>query len=228
MMPRLVYATWPFFVPHYPAYSETTTTTTTTQPKTVVASSKVEADCVAKKEILLANGKKLSSEELDRKIREQIEMNRHLLVELKEKTQAHEAAKIVHCTCEHCHHHEPRRRRSVSPRSTTVRHCSGENIGEELRSENPHCNKYYEAYRQQMHDLYHQCEARERDAAPETWCHNHKRSKSVSFCHSDDEVLCCHHAWKDGTELSFEAETKKTKKSSKPTYSSIYTFFLSY
>ena len=114
-MPRLAYATWPFYVPYNPAYSVTTLPTTTViAPKETntrevrVNQPNVDANTVSR-ELVITDRQEIKTDDLSRKIKEQIKLNEHLLNELEEKKcRARSKSAERSCSChQRQHQHVP-------------------------------------------------------------------------------------------------------------------------
>jgi hypothetical protein len=204
LMPRLIYDIWPFYVPDYTLTSLVGGTTNTRvsvqqQPATTtyhrqlkLKHSNVDAESMNRSVI----DSMLTPDELDRKIREQIYNNRHLL-EMRPAS-ALGPATTTTTTVHHVHHKSPR---SPSRETHSVESCHCNcgrsrtgGLGESVKivhdghqqhhsseSDNRFTNKFYEAYRNNIQELYHDC-AHSRSHSPA----NMLRSKSVTFIDSEN------------------------------------------
>lgn len=79
VIPRFIYATWPFYVPYYPACSYQVTKPNQPRDNGV----QVNAKCIKDKTML--GSYEIKTDDLSRKIEEQIKIHEHLLNEIESK-----------------------------------------------------------------------------------------------------------------------------------------------
>lgn len=222
VMPRMVYDIWPYFVPHYPLYSNIlypAVSTVVEGYNSINASSwflnsfnstssapvyyrsvkskpaVVDAESINKSII----GSMLTPDQLDEKIRQQIYNHRHLLKSSsksrevsQERSSSREMTSNNCCCCQ---------RSYCGSRSATPQ-CQRE------KEESEKClNKYHEEYVRKIQDLY--------DSAKNECncsCSSLRRSKSVTF--SDDcSRSCCHSDYESQNEEEYEKHKRDNSKS---------------
>ena len=244
VMPRMVYDMWPYFVPFYPIYSKLlyparnalpefkngikanslefslpSTTATPSYFRQIRTNRPiVNADCVNQ----LVIGSNLTPNELDAKIRQQIQKHEHLLKASKKNRNPSPKETCAACNCSAClpkqlpppkpthnphdfHNHHHHNHHAVPDPENPI----NSQISQKSHSDHQD-NKHYEFYRRMVQDLYDTCREEHFNSRSTEKKNDTRRSKSVTFCHSQSDDHCHCESDSDHEVLIYDKEFRKS------------------